>query len=206
MIPPTAPMPTMTTSVFSVAIVLFLFRSRLFGLGLQSDHWHASERFLALHIGSRENGLRAGETDQAPAGEVFVSAVKRIGEHAFHGVRANCFEERLWCGPGKSGRLSFLERRDDRVLLWGAEADERFAICSATVLIELRQAVAIKILQIRVGTRERQINVVQHSGIACARLARCTGHEPLRESLNRRGIVTVEERAETLAVLICCGV
>src|SRR5262245_15138505 len=145
MIPPTAPMPTITASVFSVAIVLFP-RSGLFGLGLQSDHRHASECFFALHIGSRENGLRAGETHQAPASEVFVAAVNRVGKHALHGVRANCLEERLWCGPGESSGLSFLECRDYRVLLCGGEADERLAIRSATVLIELRQAVAIKFL------------------------------------------------------------
>src|SRR5262245_63186909 len=108
-IPPTAPMPTMTTSVFSVAIVPFLSRSGFFRLGLKSDHWRPSERFLALHIGSREDGLGAWETDQTPAGEVSISAVNRVGKHAFHRMRPNCFEERLRCGPRSEEHTSELQ-------------------------------------------------------------------------------------------------
>src|SRR5205085_9464229 len=51
-IPPTAPIPTMTTSVFSVAILLY------------SRYWGACERLFAFDIVARENRLRAGQANQ----------------------------------------------------------------------------------------------------------------------------------------------
>ena len=61
--------------------------------------------------------LRAGKTDEAPAGEVLVAAIDRVGEHAFHRVRAERVEEGLRRGPGEAGRLAVLERGDHFVLL-----------------------------------------------------------------------------------------
>src|SRR5712671_1331709 len=69
-IPPAAPAPTMTTSVFSVAMAPSALR-----LGLQAGHGGARERLPALHVGGREGRLRAREADQAPAREVLVAAV-----------------------------------------------------------------------------------------------------------------------------------
>src|SRR5205085_3847245 len=86
-IPPAAPIPTIMTSVFSVAMVSALPRQ-----GLQADDRRARERLLALHIGGREGGLCAREADEAPAREVLVAAIDRVGEHAFHGVRAHGVE------------------------------------------------------------------------------------------------------------------
>src|SRR5580704_15393653 len=114
-IPPAAPTPTMTTSVFSVAMA-----SRPLGRGLalrlQTHHGHALERVLALHVGLREHGLRAREADELPAGEILVAAIDRVREHAFHRVGAQRVEEGLRGRPGKAGGLAGLERRDHRVL------------------------------------------------------------------------------------------
>src|SRR5947209_4102585 len=115
-------------------------------------------------------------------------------------MRSKRVEELLRCGPGEPGGLAFLESRDDGVLLSSAQVHERLAMSLAAVLIELRQPATVEILQIGVGAGERQIDVVEHSGIARARLARCPGHEPLGEGRNRGGIVAVEERAKSLAV------
>src|SRR5262249_25661626 len=97
--PPAAPTPTMTTSAFSVAMSRPPHRS--LGLRLQADDGRARECILALHIGGREQGLRAGETDQHPAREVLVAAIDGVGEHPFHGVRAHGVEECLRARPGE---------------------------------------------------------------------------------------------------------
>ena len=87
-------MPTMTTSVFSVAMA-YPLPTRALGRCLQADDGRARERLLALQIRRRENRLRAGKADQAPAREVLVAAVERVGEHAFHRVRPKGVEELL---------------------------------------------------------------------------------------------------------------
>jgi hypothetical protein len=51
----------------------------------------------------------------------------------------------------------------------------------------------------------RGIDVVEHAGVACARLARFAGHEPLGESRNGSGIVVVEERALSAAMRVRLG-
>src|SRR5262245_29715503 len=87
-LPPPPPAPTMTTSVVAVAISGPPRRG-----GVETDDAGAGEGVLAREICRREGGLCAGETDQAPAGEVLVPAVDRIGKHAFHGVSAQSVEE-----------------------------------------------------------------------------------------------------------------
>src|SRR5207247_5129263 len=79
-IPPAAPTPTMTTSVFSVAMAHILPSA---GLSLQADDGEPRERFAALHVRRGEFHLPAGESHQAPSGEVLVAAVNRVGEHSF---------------------------------------------------------------------------------------------------------------------------
>src|SRR5882757_6526127 len=106
--PPAAPMPTMTTSVFSVAIG----SGPPLGLGLclQADHGRTREGLLALHIRRREQRLRARKADQPPAGEILVAAIDWVREHAFHRVGAQRVEEGLRGRPGKAGGFACLER------------------------------------------------------------------------------------------------
>src|SRR5689334_23957269 len=88
-IPPTAPMPTMTTYVFSVAIVF----------PLHAGDRRACERLFAFHIRTREDRLRSREAHQLPPRIVLVPAVYRIGEHAFHRVCADGIEKLLRSRP-----------------------------------------------------------------------------------------------------------
>src|SRR5262249_61287756 len=87
---PAAPTPTMTTSVFSVAMAHILPSA---GLGLEADDGQPRERFAALHVRRSEFHLPAGESHEAPSGEVLVAAVNRVGEHPFHRVRAHGVDE-----------------------------------------------------------------------------------------------------------------
>src|SRR5215470_6730771 len=100
-IPPATPTPTMTTSVFSVAMAHILPSA---GLGLQSDDGQPRERSAALHVCRGEFHLRAGESHQPPSGEVLVAAVNRVGEHPFHGVSAHGVEEGDRRGPRELAR------------------------------------------------------------------------------------------------------
>src|SRR5262249_58022287 len=88
-IPPAAPTPTMTTSVFSVAMAHILPSARF---GLQADDGQPRERFAALHVRRGEFHLPAGESHQAPSGEVLVAAVNRVGTQSLHRVRAHGVE------------------------------------------------------------------------------------------------------------------
>src|SRR5260370_14508846 len=120
-IPPAAPTPTMTTSVFSVAMAHILPSA---GLGLQADDGEPRERFAALHVRRGEFHLPAGESHQAPSGEVLVAAVNRVGEHALHRVRAHWCEEDCGRGPGELARLARCERGDDLVLVRARQTPE----------------------------------------------------------------------------------
>src|SRR5262245_7214614 len=97
--PPAAPTPTMTTSVF---FGCHGSSPPARGLRLQADDGHARECLLARHVLRGEHGLRAGETDQPPAGEILVAAIDRVGEHAFHRMGAQRVEERLLGRPGET--------------------------------------------------------------------------------------------------------
>src|SRR5215469_6127969 len=124
-IPPAAPTPTMTTSLFSVAMAHILPSARF---GLQADDGQPRERSAALHIRRGEFHLPAGESHQAPAGKVFVAAINGVGEHSLHRVRAHRVEEGGRRGPGELARLALFERGDDLVLLRGGETTERFFV------------------------------------------------------------------------------
>src|SRR5262249_49664327 len=76
------------------------------GLSLQSDDGQPCERSAALHVGRGEFQLPAGESDQAPSGEVLVAAVNRVSEHSFHRVRAHGVEEGGRRGPGELAPLA----------------------------------------------------------------------------------------------------
>src|ERR1700722_9092926 len=108
--PPAAPTPTMTTSVFAMAMALA--PPRVVGARLQTDDRRAREGLAALHVGRREHGLGAREADLPPAREVAVAAIDRVGEHALHGVGAHRVEEGLRGRPDEAGGLALLERAD----------------------------------------------------------------------------------------------
>src|SRR5262249_36808249 len=100
-IPPAAPTPTMTTSLFSVAMAHILPPA---GFAWTAAEGYPRDRFAALHVRRGEFHLPAGESHQAPSGEVLVAAVNRVGKHSFHRVRAHGVEESGRRGPGELAR------------------------------------------------------------------------------------------------------
>src|SRR5690242_3045959 len=113
-IPPTAPIPTMTTSDFSVAMAL----------SLHAGDRRACERLFAFHIRARENRLRTGEAHELPSCKVLVPAVDRIGGHALHRVRADRIEKVLRRRPREFCRFARLQRCNDFVLPRGLKVYE----------------------------------------------------------------------------------
>jgi len=79
------------------------------GLTLQADHRRARERHLASHIRRREGSLCSGKARQAPAREILVAAINRIGEHALHGMGTDGAEEFLSGRPGEAGGFAVLK-------------------------------------------------------------------------------------------------
>src|SRR5215469_1725747 len=145
MTPPTAPMPTMTTSVFSIAMVRALPSCPLgVGPGLQPGDGHAGKRLFARKVGARVEELCAREADELPAGEVLVAAVDRVGEHAFHGMGAQSVEERLRGRECELARLALFQRADHFVLLGGAELHERLVVGFAAISVELGEAAPVE--------------------------------------------------------------
>src|SRR2546423_8847302 len=142
--PPAPPTPTMTISVFSVAILRPA--AQRFGLRLQSHHRRAGEGLFALELGLTELRLRAREADKPPAREVLVAAIDRVGEHAFHGVSAQRVEKTLRTRPGKAFCLPRFQRGDHRVLLCRRRQRETGIVGFAAIGIELNEPVAIKFL------------------------------------------------------------
>src|SRR5437588_2520065 len=196
-IPPAAPAPTMTTSVFSIAMTRA--SASALGLRLQAGHGYPRECLSALHVGRGECRLRAREADQTPAGEILVAAIDRVREHALDGVRTQRVEEGARARPGKSAGFAGLERRDHLVLRSGTQLDEGLAIGRAAVLIERGESPSIEILEVCIGAGERKINVIGDVRVACAWLAWRARHQPLGEGRNGCGIVLVEKRAKPAA-------
>src|SRR5215470_691257 len=152
--PPAAPAPTMTTSVFSVAMAA----TSALRLRLQAGHRQPCERLPAAHVLRREGRLRAREADEAPAREVLVAAIDRVGEHAFDGVGAQRVEEGLLGRPAEARGLAAFDRADHLVLLRSRELDEALvAVGLAAMLVERGQPASIEILQVRIGAGEREI-------------------------------------------------
>src|SRR3954470_12287948 len=145
-IPPAPPTPTMTTSVFSLAILRP--PRRRFGLRLQAHHRRTREGLFALEFGFAELRLGAGKTDEPPAREVLVAAIDGVGKHALHRMGAQRIEESARVWPGKAFGLARFQRGDDGILLHGREARKRRAVGLAAISIELRQAMPIELLLI----------------------------------------------------------
>src|SRR5579885_2389461 len=102
MMPPAAPTPTITTSVFSVAIA-----QPSLGLcpRLETHNGLSRERFRAVHVIFGEHRLSAGKFDQPPACEILIPAVHGVGKHAFHRVAPHNFEKFVRLGPIKARYL-----------------------------------------------------------------------------------------------------
>ena len=141
------------------------------------------------------SGCAPGKADQPPAGEVLVAAVDRVGEHAFHGVRAQVLKNACAVGQTNPVALPCSSAVITSSCCAAGRAAERLAVCALAVRIELREAAPIEFLLVRVGAGEREIDVVEHAGIGRARLARRAGHQPLGECLDGAAVVIVEERA-----------
>ena len=72
----------------------------------------------------------------------------------------------------------------------------------AAIGVERGEAAAVEVLLVGVGAGQRKIDVVEHAGIARARLARCAGHQPFGKGRDRRRILVVEEGAMALAAVM----
>ena len=162
---------------------------------LQADDGFARECLFALHIRWREDGLRARETHQAPAGEVLVAAVERVGKHAFHRVRPKNTEKFARSGIREPGCVAVFEGSDHFVLLFGTEANEWLFVSDAAVGLELGEAAAVEILQLGVSAGESEIDVIEYIRVARSRLVGRAGHEAFGERGDRGGIGVVKERA-----------
>src|SRR5206468_346039 len=106
----------------------------------------------------------------------------------------------LLARPGEPARLALLDGGDHLVLLRGSELREWLAVGPAAMLLERREPAPIEILQVRIGAGEREIDVVEHVGVARARLARRARHQPLGEGRHGRGVVLIEEGAKPFAI------
>ena len=73
---------------------------------------------------------------------------------------------------------------------------------AAAIGIELSEPAPVEILQVGVGAGEREIDVVEHVGVARSGFAGRAGHEAFGERGDRGGVGVVEERA----VLAACWV
>ena len=65
----------------------------------------------------------------------------------------------------------------------------------AAIGVELGETAPIEILLVLVGAGERQIDVVEHVGIARARLARRARHQPFGECRDGLALLVIEEHA-----------
>ncbi len=95
----------------------------------------------------------------------------------------------------ESGSLALFECADDVVLARGAEPDERFVVGLAAIIVELREPTPVEVLQVLIGASEREIDVVEHTRIERARLARRARHQPFGEGCDRGGVLGIEESA-----------
>src|SRR5215475_4586373 len=113
--PPTAPRPTMTTSVFLrlMAMAAPLDREGHVVIGRLANRFRS--RRHALVVGAHRQA-DAGIADEIPTNEVGVATVVRIAERALDRVRAQQVEER--CCIGREARSDvLLEVGEHRVLV-----------------------------------------------------------------------------------------
>src|SRR4051812_13674833 len=122
-VPPAAPSPTMTTSVFLSLVAMSA------SLGDLEDGVVGGRLVRRLHprpdplLDRRDGQLDPGELDQVPAHEVRVAAVVGVAEHALEGVLAHGLEERARVGQ-EARRLVALDVAQDGVLLLGRKLRE----------------------------------------------------------------------------------
>ena len=113
-----------------------------------------------MNIRGREQRLRAGEANEPPPREVLIAAIDRVGEHALHRVRAQRGEEGLGRGPGEVVGPVLLQCRDDIILLGSGKLSEGLAVGQTAIRLERSEAASIKVLLIRIGACEREVDVI----------------------------------------------
>ena len=135
-------------------------------------------------------------------------------------MRAQRGEEGLGRGPGEVVGPVLLQCRDDIILLGSGKLSEGLAVGHTAVRLERGEAASIKVLLIRIGAREREVDVIEHTRLGRARLARGPRHQTLGKGGNGRRIVVIEEstmacsmpmhasfggRGYHVALLVCLG-
>src|SRR5579863_1184214 len=114
--PPAAPSPITATSTGFRLTAMFIqcARSRVVcGPAIRL------RRCAHLLIFGRHGKTRTGIPDEIPPGEVLVTAVKGIAEHAFEGQAPNAIEERA--RVGESGGGAVVHRREQLVAYFRSE-------------------------------------------------------------------------------------
>src|SRR5262249_49945746 len=132
--PPTAPRPTMTTSVFLrlMAMAAPFYRERHVVIGRLANRLGSHRH--ALVVGAHRQA-DAGIADEIPADKVGVATVIGIAERALNGVGADEIEE--CCGVGrKAGGDVLLEVGKHCVLVARRKLRERRALLCLRVAVE----------------------------------------------------------------------
>src|SRR5215510_3522964 len=124
--PPTAPMPTMTTSVFLrlMAMTAPFDRERHVVIGRLANGLRSHRHALVV---SAHRQADAGIADEIPTHEVGVAAIIGIAERALNGVRADEIEECRGVGR-KAGGDVLLKVSEHRVLVACRKLGERGAL------------------------------------------------------------------------------
>src|SRR5215831_11058661 len=163
--PPTAPSPTMTTSVFlrSVAMATSLHAEGRVRVGGLVER--LGPRLHALLFGGHHHA-DAGIADQFPADEVGVATVIGIAEGALDGVGADKIEEGRGVG-GKAGGDILLKVGEHRVLVRRGKLGEGPALGRLRVGVEGNKPRGIGAARAAKGASERAVDVM-----SCARFGR----------------------------------
>src|SRR3954451_13591609 len=134
-VPPAAPSPTMTTSVFLSLVAMSA------SVGDLEDGVVGGRLVRRLHprpdplLDGGHGQLDSGELDQVPPDEVGVATVVGVAEHALERVLADGLEERARVRQ-EPRRLVALDIAQHRILLLGRELGERRAERRGRVRVE----------------------------------------------------------------------
>src|SRR5688572_21881923 len=177
-VPPAAPSPTMTTSVFLSWVAMSAppgdAEDGVVGGGpVRGLHARADP---LLH--GRDGQLDAGEPDEVPADEVGVAAVVGIAEHALERVLEHRLEERVGA-RGEPRRRAGLELAQDHVLLVGGKLCERRAEPGSRVRVERREPARVDAPERPQLAGERPLDEPQDLRLARARTGRVRRDEAL---------------------------
>src|SRR4051794_27638859 len=163
--PPTAPSPTMTTSVFlrSMAMAASLGSAvhREAGVGVSGGALGLGARLHALLVGG-DSKPDAGIADQVPADEIGVAAVIGIAERALDGVGAHEREERGGVG-GEAGGDVLLHVGEHGILIGRRELGERRAFLRLRVDIDGGEVGGIAGARAAQRSCERAVDVMRRA-------------------------------------------